>query len=223
MGSIYEMLKSNFTTELKSNIYNNINIAIIVLKQLLSTNKYFFNYDKATSIYGYLQSYAVERQLFLASSTPNSGYTIDNILVNNYGYKVSMLKTSDFICSIGRQYKNASLLNKSNYKVDFAKGNYGLTANQLMLNLDNIDCSNKYIPFIGNPKYAQIMYYYDFKKDEFKQLKIVVPDSSYKAPLETINILELEHTYKNYVNNDQEELIPKLKEELIAELQKNLS
>lgn len=222
MDNLYEMLNSNFTPEVKNNIYNNINIAIIALKQILSTNNDFFNYTKFTSIFGQLQSYAVERQLFLASSLPSSGYVVDNILVNNYGFKVSVLKTSDFICSIGRPYKNSPLLNKSNYKVDFSKGNYGVNSNQLMLDLNNINLNDKFIPFIGQPKYAQILYYYDFNNNEFKQLKIVVPDSSYKVPLTTIDILDLKQSYKDYTNTEQEELLPRLKEELLVKLQKDL-
>lgn len=220
MNNLHEMLKSNFTTELKNSIYNNINIAIIALKQLLSTNNDFFNYTKVTSIFGYLQTYAIERQLSLASSVSSSGYTVDNILVNNYGCKVSMLKTSNFVCSIGRTYKENELLSKSKYKIKLAKDNYELASNQLML---DINPANYNIYITESPNYAQITYYYDFKKNELKHLNVIVPDSLYKSPIEIIDILDEQENYRSYTANEQDEIIPKLKEDLIARLQKKLS
>lgn len=221
MKDLSKLLNTDFNLECQNRIYNTTHLGILALQQVIASNQDFFNYNKISSYTGHLLTYAIERQLAMSANNSQL-FSVSSMIVNEYGYKASLLQTSNFVCSIGRTKKPNNLLNKSNYKANFAKRNEDCLGNQMCINLSYITSNNQDEPkFISSSKhYAQITYYYSFEINSFLHFNIVIPDSNYKTPLINIDILNNIELNTNTSNQENEITVAKLKDDLIAKLQK---
>lgn len=205
--NLERLFDDNFDFAFKATAYNNMKIALQGYEQFIKANEVFFSLDKRETLFGYLRSYAIERQFNQSAFNPKSNYSASMKQVNDYKYKALCIETSDFVLNIGRTKNNHTLLPASSYKKQFAKANSGLST-QL-----SFDFTNDTPQIIEEKKYAEIIYGY--MNGEITHLNIVLPSSDYKQIEYSIDLLQDVKIYDNYV---PEELI----EESIVSLKKSL-
>ena len=205
---IKRIFEDNFDFAFKATTYNNINIAIKTFEQFTKDNQDFFSFDKRKTLFGYLRTYAIEKQFSNSAFKPNSNYSVYMKQVNKYQYKALYIETKDFILNIGRTDNANKLLPKSLYRKKLAKANTELNT-QL-----SFDIENDTNIVVEGKKYAEITYGY--LHGEVTHLNIIIPSSDYKKIEHSVNILDNVKIYENYV---PEVLI----EESIVSLKKSLS
>lgn len=212
---INRLLKDNFNFAFKAATYNNIKVAIQTFEQFKKNNELFFSFDKRETLFGYLMTYAIEKQFNDSAFNPKANYSVSMKQVNNYKYKALCIETSDFIINVGRTNNQFQLLPASSYKKKFAKANSGLGMQC------HFDFMNDLPEVVESKKYAEITYGYCY--GEVTHLNIVVPSSNYRTIEYSINLLDNVKVYENYVPEDLvEESIVSLKNSLSKEIKKNL-
>ena len=207
-NKIIKLFKENFGFAFKATTYNNMIVAIKTFEQFKKKNEDFFSFAKRETVFGYLRTYAIEKQFNDSAFKPSADYSVSMKQVNIYKYKALCIETKDFIVNLGRTNEGFKLLPPSLSKKEFAKSNTGLSM-QL-----SFDFSGEYPVVVESKKYAQITYGY--KYGNMTHLNIVLPNENYSGSEYTVNLLEDINIYKNYV---PKELI----EESIVALKKNLS
>ena len=138
---IKRIFENNFDFAFKATTYNNINIAIKTFEQFTKDNQDFFSFDKRKTLFGYLRTYAIEKQFSNSAFKPNSNYSVYMKQVNKYQYKALYIETKDFILNIGRTDNANKLLPKSLYRKKLAKANTELNT-QLSFDIENDNDNN---------------------------------------------------------------------------------
>ena len=212
---ILKLFNDNFDFPFKAATYTNLRVAIQAYEQFLRQNSSFFSFEKREPLYGYLRSYAIEKQFNDSAFNPTANYSVSMKQVNNYKYKALCIETSDFIVNLGRTTNEHRLLPVSSYKKEFAKSNADLDT-QLMLTFIND------MPQITeSKKYAEITYGYHY--GEITHLNIILPSYDYRQIEYSTSLLTDIKMYENYVPEDVvEESIVTLKKSLTKEAQKSI-
>lgn len=203
-----ELFEENFGFAFKATTYHNMVVAIKTFEQFKKKNEDFFSFEKRETVFGYLRTYAIERQFNDSAFNPRANYSVSMKQVNSYKHKALCIETKDFIINLGRTNNAFKLLPASYYKKEFAKANTGLSM-QL-----SFDFSGEFPAVVESKKYAQITYGY--KYGDMTHLSIVLPSENYSSSEYSVNLLADINVYKTYV---PEELV----EESIVALKKNLS
>lgn len=210
---IKELFDENFDFAFKAVTYHNMKIAIEAYEQFKKNNETFFSFDKRETIFGYLRTYAIEKQFHDSAFNPRANYSVSMKQVNNYKYKALCIETEEFIVNLGRTNSPNKLLPVSSYKKEFAKANAGLS-NQLVFNFHNNSTN-----IIESKRYAEIAYGYQY--GTLSHLEIVLPSSDYTSVEHSANLLEDIRVYDNYVPKDLvEEDIVSLKKSLVNKIEK---
>lgn len=207
-NKIMELFEENFGFAFKATTYNNMIVAIKSFEQFKKRNEEFFSFEKRETVFGYLRTYAIEKQFSDSAFNPKANYSVSMKQVNSYKHKALCIETKDFILNLGRTNNAFKLLPSSSYKKEFAKSNIGLSM-QL-----SFDFSREFPAVVESKKYAQITYGY--KYGDMAHLSIVLPSENYSSSEYSVNLLADVNVYKNYI---PEELV----EESIVALKKNLS
>lgn len=212
--TIKKLFDDNFNFSFKMATYNNMRVAIQTFEQFKKNNQDFFSFDKRETLFGYLRTYAIEKQFHDSAFNPKANYSISMKKVNNYKYKMLCVETEDFIVNVGRTNNKHKLLPVSSYKRNYAKANVGLSSQLVFSFLNNVP------DIVESKKYAQITYgYHD--RGEMTHLYIVLPSSDYKGIEYSTNLLEDINIYENYIPEDLvEESIVSLKKELSKEIER---
>ena len=212
---ILKLFNDNFDFPFKAATYTNLRVAIQAYEQFLRQNSSFFSFEKREPLYGYLRSYAIEKQFNDSAFNPTANYSVSMKQVNNYKYKALCIETSDFIVNLGRTTNEHRLLPVSSYKKEFAKSNADLDT-QLMLTFIND------MPQITeSKKYAEITYGYHY--GEITHLNIILPSYDYRQIEYSTSLLTDIKMYENYVPEDVvEESIVTLKKSLTKEARKSI-
>lgn len=210
---IKKLFDDNFDFAFKATTYNNMKVALQSFEQFKKNNEDFFSFDKRETLFGYLRTYAIEKQFNDSAFNPKANYAVSMKQVNNYKYKALCIETSDFIVNLGRTNGELKLLPASVYKKELAKANNGL----------NMQLSFDFLGGVQNvieaKKYAEITYGYRY--GEMTHLNIVLPSGDYKTIEYSTNLLENISTYENYVPKDLvEESIVSLKKSISKEIEK---
>jgi hypothetical protein len=210
---IKKLFDDNFDFEFKATTYNNMKVAIQSFVQFKKNNEDFFSFDKRETLFGYLLTYAIEKQFNDSAFNPKANYAVSMKQVNNYKYKALCIETNDFIVNVGRTNGKFKLLPVSAYKKELAKANNGLS---MQLSFDFFsDVQN----VVEAKKYAEITYGYRY--DEMTHLNIVLPSGDYKTIEYSTNLLENISIYENYIPQDLvEESIVSLKKSISKEIEK---
>lgn len=210
---IKKLFDDNFDFEFKATTYNNMKVAIQSFVQFKKNNEDFFSFDKRETLFGYLLTYAIEKQFNDSAFNPKANYAVSMKQVNNYKYKALCIETNDFIVNVGRTNGKFKLLPVSAYKKELAKANNGLG---MQLSFDFFsDVQN----VVEAKKYAEITYGYRY--DEMTHLNIVLPSGDYKTIEYSTNLLENISIYENYIPQDLvEESIVSLKKSISKEIEK---
>ncbi len=210
--TIKELFNNNFNYAFKAAVYYNIQTSIKAFNQFIIENGNFFTYDKRKSLYGHLRTYAIEKQFNDSAFNPNASYSVSLKEVSRNKHMALCIEIKDFFLNLGHTNTPVKLLQKSWYKKEFAKSNFGIS-DQFKLDFENE------IPKITtHKKYAQITYGY--KHGNITHLKIVLPSYDYKSIEGSIDLLEDVKVYKNYIPKEtEEEVIVSLKKGLIKEAQ----
>ena len=210
---IKKLFDDNFDFAFKAATYNNIRVAIQSFEQFKKKNENFFTFDKRETVYGYLRTYAIEKQFNDSAFNPKANYSVSMKQVNNFKYKTLCIETKDFIVNVGKTNTQRQLLPASSYKREFAKANAGISTQY------QFDFINDLLVVNESKKYAEITYGY--RHGEITHLNIVVPSCDYKTIEHSVNLLEDITVYEKYVPEDLvEESIVSLKKSLVAELEK---
>ena len=211
---IKRLSENNFDFAFKAVTYNNFKIAMQAFEQFKKKNEDFFSFDKKETVFGYLRTYAIEKQFNNSAFNPKANYTVSMKQVNNYKYKALCIETKDFIVNVGRTSSGNKLLPASSYKKKFAKANAGLDTQY------SLDFENDLVKVVEEKKYAEITYGYHY--GDVTHLDIVVPSSDYKTIEHSIDLLNDVKIYETYIPEDLvEESIVSLKESLIEKIVKN--
>jgi hypothetical protein len=212
---VRELFKTNFDFAFLAATYGNMHVALQAFEQFKKDNEAYFTFDKKVPLFGYLRTYAVEKQFNDSAFSPKANYTVSLKQVNRYKHKVLCVETKDFILNIGCTNGMYRLLTPSAYKKEHARANAGL-GSQL-----SFDFSKGNSDIIEGKKYAEITYGYRF--GELTHLMILLPDSEYRYSGESINVLENANVYKNYVPDELvEESVVKLKKTLEKKMEKTV-
>lgn len=204
--NIRETFDDNFNFAFKAATYNNMRIALETFERFKKQNEDFFSFRKRATVFGYLRTFAIEKQFNDSAFNPKSNYSVSIKQVNNYKYEALCIETTDFIVNIGRTQNAYKLLPPSSYKKEFAKANAGL---DMQLSFDFMNGGK----IIEDKKYAEITYGY--RHGELTHLNILIPSSDYKKIEYSEDLLANIKVYENYV---PEELV----EESIVSLKKSL-
>ena len=124
---IKKLFDDNFDFAFKATTYNNMKVAIQSFEQFKKNNEDFFSFDKRETLFGYLLTYAIEKQFNDSAFNPKANYAVSMKQVNNYKYKALCIETNDFIVNVGRTNGEFKLLPVSAYKKELAKANNGLS------------------------------------------------------------------------------------------------
>lgn len=205
---IKQLFDENFGFAFKAATYNNMKVAIQTFEQFKKKNEDFFSFDKRETLFGYLRTYAIEKQFHDSAFNPKANYSVSLKEVNKYKYKALCIETNGFIVNLGRTDSEYSLLSPSAYRKQFAKANAGLNM-QL-----SFDFMNDSAEIVEDKKYAEITYGY--QNGDMTHLQIILPSSDYKGIEYSANLLDDIKVYSSYV---PEELV----EESIVTLKKSLS
>lgn len=205
---IKQLFDENFGFAFKAATYNNMKVAIQTFEQFKKKNEDFFSFDKRETLFGYLRTYAIEKQFHDSAFNPKANYSVSLKEVNKYKYKALCIETNGFIVNLGRTDSEYSLLPASAYRKQFAKANAGLNM-QL-----SFDFMNDSAEIVEDKKYAEITYGY--QNGDMTHLQIILPSSDYKGIEYSANLLDDIKVYSSYV---PEELV----EESIVTLKKSLS
>lgn len=210
---IKKLFDDNFDFAFKATTYNNMKVAIQSFEQFKKNNEDFFSFDKRETLFGYLLTYAIEKQFNDSAFNPKANYAVSMKQVNNYKYKALCIETNDFIVNVGRTNGKFKLLPVSAYKKELAKANNGLS---MQLSFDFFsDVQN----VVEAKKYAEITYGYRY--GEMTHLNIVLPSGDYKTIEYSTNLLENISIYENYIPQDLvEESIVSLKKSISKEIEK---
>lgn len=210
---IKKLFDDNFDFAFKATTYNNMKVAIQSFEQFKKNNEDFFSFDKRETLFGYLLTYAIEKQFNDSAFNPKANYAVSMKQVNNYKYKALCIETNDFIVNVGRTNGEFKLLPVSTYKKELAKANNGLS---MQLSFDFFsDVQN----VVEAKKYAEITYGYRY--GEMTHLNIVLPSGDYKTIEYSTNLLENISIYENYIPQDLvEESIVSLKKSISKEIEK---
>lgn len=210
---IRKLFDDNFDFAFKATTYNNMKVAIQSFEQFKKNNEDFFSFDKRETLFGYLLTYAIEKQFNDSAFNPKANYAVSMKQVNNYKYKALCIETNDFIVNVGRTNGESKLLPVSAYKKELAKANNGLS---MQLSFDFFsDVQN----VVEVKKYAEITYGYRY--GEMTHLNIVLPSGDYKTIEYSTNLLENISIYENYIPKDLvEESIVSLKKSISKEIEK---
>lgn len=210
---IKKLFDDNFDFAFKATTYNNMKVAIQSFEQFKKNNEDFFSFDKRETLFGYLLTYAIEKQFNDSAFNPKANYAVSMKQVNNYKYKALCIETNDFIVNVGRTNGKFKLLPVSAYKKELAKANNGLS---MQLSFDFFsDVQN----VVEAKKYAEITYGYRY--GEMTHLNIVLPSGDYKTIEYSTNLLENISIYENYIPKDLvEESIVSLKKSISKEIEK---
>lgn len=210
---IKKLFDDNFDFPFKAVTYNNMKVAIQTFETFKKKNEDFFSFDKRETIFGYLRTYAIEKQFNDSAFNSKANYSVSMKQVNSYKYKALCIETNDFIVNVGRTNNQLQLLPASSYKKEFAKANKGISMQY------QFDFINDMPAVIESKKYAEIIYGYHY--GELTHLNIVVPSSDYKTIEHSTNLLDNINVYENYVPEDLvEESIVSLKKSLFKEIEK---
>ena len=210
---IKKLFDDNFDFAFKATTYNNMKVAIQSFEQFKKNNEDFFSFDKRETLFGYLLTYAIEKQFNDSAFNPKANYAVSMKQVNNYKYKALCIETNDFIVNVGRTNGEFKLLPVSAYKKELAKANNGFS---MQLSFDFFsDVQN----VVEAKKYAEITYGYRY--GEMTHLNIVLPSGDYKTIEYSTNLLENISIYENYIpQNLVEESIVSLKKSISKEIEK---
>lgn len=210
---IKKLFDDNFDFAFKATTYNNMKVALQSFEQFKKNNEDFFSFDKRETLFGYLLTYAIEKQFNDSAFNPKANYAVSMKQVNNYKYKALCIETSDFIVNVGRSNGELKLLPVSAYKKELAKANNGLS---MQLSFDFLsDVQN----VVEAKKYAEITYGYRY--GEMTHLNIVLPSGDYKTIEYSTSLLENISIYENYIPKDLvEESIVSLKKSISKEIEK---
>lgn len=210
-----KLFEDNFDFAFKAVTYNNMRIALQTFEQFKKKNEDFFSLDKKTTVFGHLQTYAIERQFEYSAFNSKANYFVSMKKVNNYNHKALCIETDDFIVNLGRTNGEYKLLPVSKYKKEYAKANAGLNS-QL-----EFDFAKDAPQIVEGKKYAEITYGY--RHGEITHLNIVIPSSDYKKVEYSVSLLENVKVYKNYIPEDLiEESIVTLKKSLAEEKEQQI-
>ena len=99
---IKKLFDDNFDFAFKAATYNNIRVAIQSFEQFKKKNENFFTFDKRETVYGYLRTYAIEKQFNDSAFNPKANYSVSMKQVNNFKYKTLCIETKDFIVNVGK-------------------------------------------------------------------------------------------------------------------------
>ena len=99
---IKKLFDDNFDFAFKATTYNNMKVAIQSFEQFKKNNEDFFSFDKRETLFGYLLTYAIEKQFNDSAFNPKANYAVSMKQVNNYKYKALCIETNDFIVNVGR-------------------------------------------------------------------------------------------------------------------------
>ena len=210
---IKKLFDENFDFAFKAATYNNMRVAVQTFEQFKQKNQDFFSFDKRETLFGYLRTYAIEKQFNDSAFNPKANYSVSMKLVNSYKYKALCIETNDFIVNVGRTDNEHKLLPASSYKREYAKANAGLST-QLSFEFFNDEPK-----IVESKKYAEITYGYSY--GDITHLCIVLPSGDYKTIEHSINLLDDIKIYENYVPEDLvEESIVSLKKSLSREIEK---
>ena len=194
---IKKLFDENFDFAFKAATYNNMRVAVQTFEQFKQKNQDFFSFDKRETLFGYLRTYAIEKQFNDSAFNPKANYS----------------ETNDFIVNVGRTDNEHKLLPASSYKREYAKANAGLST-QLSFEFFNDEPK-----IVESKKYAEITYGYSY--GDMTHLCIVLPSGDYKTIEHSINLLDDIKIYENYVPEDLvEESIVSLKKSLSREIEK---
>lgn len=210
---IRELLDTNFNYGFKAATYNNMRIALESYEQFKRKNEDFFTFDKRDTLFGYLRTYAVEKQFNDSAFNPKANYNVMMRQVNNFKYKALFIETSDFIINVGRTNNARELLPASLYKKELAKANKGLERQMsFVFNTESPD-------IIEQKRYAEIIYGYG--DGQIKHLNIIIPSGDYSGIEYSLDLLENVEKYALYVPEEViEESIVSLKKSLSEEVEK---
>ena len=107
---IKKLFDDNFDFAFKAATYNNIRVAIQSFEQFKKKNENFFTFDKRETVYGYLRTYAIEKQFNDSAFNPKANYSVSMKQVNNFKYKTLCIETKDFIVNVGKTNTQRQLL-----------------------------------------------------------------------------------------------------------------
>ncbi len=207
-NTIKELFHNNFDYSFKAAVYYNIKTSLKAFNQFIIENGKFFTYEKKKFLYGYLRAYAIEKQFNDSAFNPNASYSVCLKQVSKNRHMALFIEVKDFLLNLGHTEIPVKLLQKSHYKEEFSKSNFGMS-NQYELDLKNGTSKSQ-----TGKKYAQITYGY--KHGNITHLHIILPSYDYKSIEYSINLLEDVKVYNNYVPKEaEEEVIVSLKEGLI--------
>lgn len=208
--SLNKLVDNNFPPKLMYTFYYNITTAITACNQFINNNEDFFNIGKRNPLYGYLMSYAVEKQFTNQAFTPEAPYNLTSKRVNKYNHNAFFIITPDFYTNVFRTQKNKILPNNANYKKELARNN---TSYENQLQFDFMNPTE----IIDEPKYALITYGHLY--GDITHINLLIPNKDFNGILCKKNILSNYRTYDGYISEEeQNEDIIKLNEDLKIKL-----
>lgn len=207
-NTIKELFHDNFDYSFKAAVYYNIKTSLKAFNQFIIENGKFFTYEKKKFLYGYLRTYALEKQFNDSAFNPNASYSVCLKQVSRNRHMALCIEVKIFLLNLGHTETPMKLLQKSHYKKEFSKSNSGIS------NQYELDFKNGTPELTTGKKYAQITYGY--KHGNITHLNIILPSYDYKSIEDSIDLLEDVKVYNNYVPKEtEEEVIVSLKEGLI--------
>ncbi len=207
------LLENNFGFHFKAVTYNNIIVAIRAYERFIKENEDFFSYDKRTTIFGHLLTYAVEKQFNDSAFDSKVDYSVFTKQVNKFKHKVLFIETDDFVINIGRTDDKQKLLPPSQYKKEYAKANSGMNMQMTLIP------QGRDLKITEVKKYAEITYCYQY--GELRHLCVIIPDGEYKGVEHCIDLLSDVSVLEGYVPEQIiEESIVSLKSSLLRGINK---
>jgi hypothetical protein len=205
-----ELFNKNFGFDFKAQAFNSMSISLRAFEEFKQLQRDFFSYDKRETLFGYLRTYAIEKQFYLSAFHPKSVYSASLEIVNKFKYKALHLKTSDFILNIGRTRSPKVLPAPSQYKKKLAASNGSIN---VQLTIDSILGLND---SSSERKYGLITYGY--AHGVLQHLNLVIPTVDFSKIQYSENLLIDHQNYEYYIpQEEKEEQVATLKDELIKE------
>lgn len=173
-----ELIKAELSFEVVRPIYYIIKDAVDVYKEIIRDDFYKGKY--ASNIKGILLSYAVQRS-FDAEMLPKNFSFKSTDATMPFNKKRVELRKDNILLNLAKVNKKNSLPSKAKYKQNYAESNSSLRK-QLIIDIEEQRPKINDMPYYG-------MITYKVAKNNLEFVDIIIPDSSYKYILKSINIV----------------------------------
>lgn len=210
-NSADEIFENVFTPKIRYLMLSNIRIGLKAFNEFIDENKNFLDYAQITNFLPQVRAYSINRQFALNAESLNCPFNFTFDEIPPYKYKVSFITMPGVIMTLAKTFKPNKLPNRSKYKTKLAGGNCFENMQQSFLGE-----SEEFNLNSNNPNYCLITY--GVHNDELTHAGICIPDKDFRSLEGRINLMDTIGIFEE--NEEQQETLPKLKNELKNLIQK---